>query len=417
MYESTLSSLFPFVPRYEALEALILTFLERSASVEASTDAKPDAYLQPSDYGRVSVLCAMLACGAQMSDDSPGQRIETSRELAQHAFDFARLANFLLRPQCETIQAMLLLSFFLQNDGQADAAWSLLGTVSRLAMSIGLQRLSLASVETHETSDQAETWAVVECQDCILSICFDRPAMTRSQDIVPEGPTDVTATHHVHASCMKALVRLSNRWLTEPESKRRSTAEICAYLERLDTIEAKSTDPEQNKLSRPNRRTLIERMTLQLYAGYLRGVMCRPALDKTNALAGAPVTGDILHNATLAISRTMSAFIELSKLTKLPFRTWSMIHAGLSSAIMVEFVEDASGSLHLRQTQRAFLALLSREYRDCASDRSLDRPAWLSTPHLTYLCALQDFLRERENHKANNSWPSGPWETRDASDE
>jgi len=94
-----------------------------------------------------------------------------------------------------------------------------------------------------------------------------------------------------------------------------------------------------------------------------------------------------------------------------------MIHAGLSSAIMAEFVEDASGSLHLRQTQRAFLALLSREYRDCAPDRSSDRSAWLSTPHLTYLCALQDFLRERENQKANNPWPSGHWETQDASDE
>lgn len=98
-----------------------------------------------------------------------------------------------------------------------------------------------------------------------------------------------------------------------------------------------------------------------------------------------------------------------------------MIHAGLSSAIMVEFVDNTSESPQLRRTQRAFLALLLREYRDCASDGEADRPAWLSTPHLTYLCALQDLLSEREKHEATrnsdgakNSWP---WETQAATSE
>lgn len=421
VYESTLSSLFPLVPRYDALEAVVLTFLERSASAESSLDGTPDTHLQPADYGRVSVLSALLACGAQMSDDSPGQRVGISRGLAQHAFAFARLANFLLRPKPDTVQAMLLLSFFLQNDGQADAAWSLLGTVSRLAMSMGLQRTALDSAGTLEAVDQAEIRTVAKCQDCVLSVCFDRPVMTYSQGIISEDSNDEMETHHVRTKCMRDLVKLSNRWLAEPETTRRSTAEICKYLERLDAIEAKDNDTDRTTPSRPSRRVLIERMTLQLYAGYIRGVMCRPALGKTNSLTGAPVAGEILRNASSATLNTMSAFVELSKLTKLPLRTWSMIHAGLSSAIMVEFVDNTSESPQLRRTQRAFLALLLREYRDCASDGESDRPAWLSAPHLTYLCALQDLLSEREKHEAtrnsNDTKSPWPWETQDANNE
>lgn len=421
VYESTLSTLFPLVPRYDALETVVLAFLEQSASAESSPDDTPQTHLQPAEYGRVSVLCALLACGAQMSDDSPGQRVDVSRALAQHAFAFARLANFLLRPKADTVQAMLLLSFFLQNDGQADAAWSLLGTVSRLAMSIGLQRTSLESAGALETVDQAEIWTVAKCQDCVLSVCFDRPVMTYSQDTIPEQPTDEVGTHDVRTGCMHDLVKLSNRWLAEPEVTRRSTAEICRYLEQLDTIEAKGNDTDRTTSTRPSRRILIERMTFQLYAGYIRGVMCRPALGKTNSSTGAPVAGEILRNATSATLNTMSAFVELSKLTKLPFRTWSMIHAGLSSAIMVEFVDNTSESPQLRRTQRAFLALLLREYRDCASDGEADRPAWLSTPHLTYLCALQDLLSEREKHEAtrnsNGAKDPWPWETQAATSE
>ena len=401
-----------------------MTFLEQSATAEASTEAAGGTNIQPVEYGRVSMLCALLACGAQMSDDSPAQRTETSRGLAQHAFDFARLANWLLRPKSDTIQAMLLLSLFLQNDGQADAAWSLLGTVSRLAMSMGLHKMSPASGAMNETEGHAEIWAMCKWQDCVLSMCFDRPVATSSQAATSDELRNAMSTYHTHADCMGGLVRLSSEWLAEPEATRASTANICRYIDYLDALEARDNSTEQMIPSRPSRRTLIERMTLQLYAGYLRGVMCRPALGRTSRLASDSLADKILRNAISGTLRTMSAFVELSKLTKLPLRTWSMIHAGLSSAIMVEFVEDATRSSQLRQTQRAFLTLLTREYRDLASGRSSERPAWLSTPHLTYLCALQDLLRERDNYQADgngddprNGWSSGLWDAQNTSNE
>lgn len=59
-------------------------------------------------------------------------------QVARRSFHAQRLANFLLRSSPTSLQGLLVLSTFLQNDGNSDAAWSLLGTVTRLAQSIGL---------------------------------------------------------------------------------------------------------------------------------------------------------------------------------------------------------------------------------------------------------------------------------------
>lgn len=48
------------------------------------------------------------------------------------------MANFLLRPTLHVVQTYLLILIVLQNDSEADAAWALIGTIMRLAQSIGL---------------------------------------------------------------------------------------------------------------------------------------------------------------------------------------------------------------------------------------------------------------------------------------
>lgn len=394
-YEGTLSKLFPFVPRHSDLDALIVRALELSASREVGMHLPTDVAPEAMDPGSTSLLCAVLACGAQMSDDSPGQRERMSRDLAQHAFDFARLANWLLRPEHKTLQAMLLLSFFLQNDGQADGAWSLLGTVARLVISIGPGEMPAANVASLRVDSRNDLWMMVRCQDCVVSMCFDRPPMAYPQDAGYGGPAGSFASDGAHEFYMKALIKLGNQWLAEPEGVRKREATICSYVDRLDTLEVREDESGGTMSQRQNRQALVEQTTAKLLAGYLRGVVCRPALCTTNVLTGSPFHDKILRNAISSTERTMSAFVALGQLTKLPLRTWWMIHAGLSAAIMVEFVEVASGSPRLRHTQQAFLALLSRESRAPVSEGCSERPSWLSTSHSNYLRALQDYLRDR----------------------
>ena len=48
------------------------------------------------------------------------------------------MSNFLLRPTLQVVQTYSLIVEVIQNDSEADAAWALLGTVTRLAQCIGL---------------------------------------------------------------------------------------------------------------------------------------------------------------------------------------------------------------------------------------------------------------------------------------
>lgn len=88
----------------------------------------------------LGLLFALLASGVQFSDVTYEQRLSLSHDYMRSSFQALRLSNFLLRPTIESVQAFLILGNVLQNDGQPDAAWVLLGTTIRLAQSIGLHQ-------------------------------------------------------------------------------------------------------------------------------------------------------------------------------------------------------------------------------------------------------------------------------------
>ncbi len=64
--------------------------------------------------------------------------------IAKRSFEALRLANFLFHPCLDIVQALLILGNTLQNMGQSDAAWVLLGTTIRLAQSLGLHTEAVA---------------------------------------------------------------------------------------------------------------------------------------------------------------------------------------------------------------------------------------------------------------------------------
>lgn len=63
-----------------------------------------------------------------------------SPSLVQSSFHCLRLANYLIRPSLESLQALMILGFVLSNDMKAEAAWALLGLTCRLAQALGLHR-------------------------------------------------------------------------------------------------------------------------------------------------------------------------------------------------------------------------------------------------------------------------------------
>jgi hypothetical protein len=60
-------------------------------------------------------------------------------ELVERATSSLGLAEWLLFPSRTTIEALLLTGVAMQNSGRSDAAWSLIGSIQRLAQSIELR--------------------------------------------------------------------------------------------------------------------------------------------------------------------------------------------------------------------------------------------------------------------------------------
>lgn len=56
----------------------------------------------------------------------------------RRAYQVLQLANYMLRPSLDAVQTLLILGNTLQNIGQSDGAWVLLGTTVRLAQALGL---------------------------------------------------------------------------------------------------------------------------------------------------------------------------------------------------------------------------------------------------------------------------------------
>lgn len=125
-----------FVLDADDLETKLMVYLEERAK-NAKNSVKPT---KPVSASWLAILFAVLAVGSQYHDSPYHIRTRDSQRYIQISFHFLRVGNFLLRPNLDSIQAMLMTGFVLLNDMKAEASWALLGLTTRLAQSLGLDR-------------------------------------------------------------------------------------------------------------------------------------------------------------------------------------------------------------------------------------------------------------------------------------
>ncbi|RYP20851.1 hypothetical protein DL765_002585 [Monosporascus sp. GIB2] len=127
-----------FVLDIDDLESRIMIYLEERAK-KARENEKP---ARPVSASWLAVLFAVMAVGSQYHDSPYHVRTRDSQRYVQISFHFLRQGNFLLRPNLNSIQALLIVAFVLLNDMKAEASWALIGMTCRLAQSLGLHLLS-----------------------------------------------------------------------------------------------------------------------------------------------------------------------------------------------------------------------------------------------------------------------------------
>lgn len=199
MYQSVFSPFIPLLVDNNEVDTVICKFLERAAIRESMGSLIFDGPVTQLELAEAAMLMAALGRGVQVSDLDADTRTRLSREYSRRAFHLARLANFMLRPNLQTLQALLLVQNVMQNAGQPDAAWCLLGTLIRLAQSIGLHQHPGATVSPSDQARYSRIW----CVTCIVSV-FTVPLTSKQEYafmaghqplIVSRSTADQYATH------------------------------------------------------------------------------------------------------------------------------------------------------------------------------------------------------------------------------
>lgn len=312
------------------------------------------------DPAFVALLYAMLALGTQFDvSTSPTQRQSTAEFWASASNQALRESSYLSTASIKSIQAMVLITYFLINDNHASDGWAFAGVLMRQAYAMGLHRdpsigkpaspipsfprqatRSLTGHDTHPVVPQAslwekqqrrKIWQAVLLQDTFFTVLLSLPPSATHTDvnvddlvaddssIANDDPTDVA---YMRGSW--TLANLVQESICSPRSldvpicgtarhKSKLVADFRAVYRSFPDI-FRSWDPDSMaQLAQNNRR--VARQTLFLTSNYFHNLMLVHASKCTDVPVNVRGTLEAAHDA-------MTAFFVLFNLFEVDARVW-----------------------------------------------------------------------------------------------
>lgn len=104
-----------------------------------------------------------------------------------------RLSSYLSRTSVRTLQAMVLISYFLMNDNHASDAWAFGGVLMRQSYAMGLHRdpdIIAPRCSLSDKQQRRKLWQAVLFQDTFLTVLLKLPPTATFSDVRVESLTD-----------------------------------------------------------------------------------------------------------------------------------------------------------------------------------------------------------------------------------
>ncbi|KAF2668633.1 hypothetical protein BT63DRAFT_425924 [Microthyrium microscopicum] len=146
------------------------------------------------DASLLALHFAMYAMGAQflqMESDQARQQISEFYVSAAH--QSLRLYPFLSRTSLHSIQAMILMAYFLMNDNKATDAWAFTGILVKQAYAMGLHRdpdIIAPKATEMEKNQRRKVWYSTFHQDVFLTVLVKLPPTTTFSDVSIDSLTE-----------------------------------------------------------------------------------------------------------------------------------------------------------------------------------------------------------------------------------
>ncbi|KAL3457103.1 hypothetical protein BJX64DRAFT_25878 [Aspergillus heterothallicus] len=382
----------PILVDVDKFESNICLYLSAYASGELrDRDKISNDWSSTKSVGHVSLLLATLAAGAHFSDLQNPQRSGLCQDFARRSFHALRLANFLIRPSLDAVQALLILGNTLQNNGQSDAAWALLGTTVRLAQTLGLHtEKGLAHWPEHAKVRAKSLWSMTVWQDSLLSLCYDRPPIVSISGWAPEaisGQFDLSYTNMMHYLCWLALrtIAINDLGETEPQNN-------LALLAELDSTYPRAQAHLVQRINCRNLHQHLEHLALRMHTSFCVSMLCRPALKSRPNPANDHRIDTLRSRAKVSLIDASRAFLEFQALSVVPLRTWSMVHTVLSSTLLLCIWPETREDPECKGLQQRVIEVFSGGSPSGSDTVTSEYSEWLSARHIRALVTLRQSL-------------------------
>ena len=139
------------------------------------------------DASLLALHFAMYAMGAQflqMQSDQARQQVSEFYVSAAH--QSLRLYPFLSKTSLRSIEAMVLMVYFLMNDNKATDAWAFCGILVKQAYAMGLHRdpeIIAPKASPMEKNQRRKVWQAVFYQDTFFTVLVKLPPTTTFSDV------------------------------------------------------------------------------------------------------------------------------------------------------------------------------------------------------------------------------------------
>ncbi|KAM0453582.1 hypothetical protein ACHAPV_008916 [Trichoderma viride] len=250
-----------------------------------------------------------------------------------------RLNNFISFPDTHTIQALILLVNFLQNQANAGASWSILGLTIRLAQTLGLHCSpdpdDVAVEQKREATVNYYIWRSLIWQDTLVSLWYGRPScITVLDDISLDIPTQESSRQYPFTHSCNHLFTTANKISQATTrakfSKRQlSLLEIRDFKKVVDQIVARSAPHLQNASICRNRDDCIQHHFFREFVDSVVLCLYRPVMLSYGDEYSKELTDTHLERCR-SVLRT---YLELLRLDCPIRRSWVFVHVTLSCAL------------------------------------------------------------------------------------
>lgn len=139
------------------------------------------------DASLLALHFATYAMGAQfLQFESEAARRQISEFYVAAAHQSLRLYPFLSKTSLRSVEAMVLITYFLMNDNKATDAWAFCGILVKQAYAMGLHRdpeIIVPKASAQEKNQRRKVWQAVFHQDTFFTVLVKLPPTTTFSDV------------------------------------------------------------------------------------------------------------------------------------------------------------------------------------------------------------------------------------------